>query len=199
MKRSHKYLFTPFIYFLLYLIAVVPYFLGSYLSNGVFELLCIEFPTVFHSAPPFSDPEGFLRQSRILVAVSAAVATFILSYVSLSLDNKRFEFIIEKTEGRFTMRDGLLLYYREFLLADILTAALPPVILALPALLVPGEYLKYGLDFALYMEFRVFEAYPPVIGTLLLVLIGVIIRPLVAPLIVSRWRAGWLSGAGMEG
>jgi hypothetical protein len=168
--------------------------LSGYLVKGVFEFLCIEFPTVFRSASFIGEPEKYEMQTKILTLFTTACAMLALSYISLLLDNKRMEYISRCTDGKYRLSSGLKFYYSYFSVADVICGIIPPALLAAPIYFVPEEWLEYGLRFPLWMGLEVCTAYGFQDGVILLVITAVASRFIVAPLALARWRAAWLSG-----
>ena len=193
MKIRHKYFGTFGIFLLLYLIAVVPYLLSGYLINGVFDFLCIELPTVFRRVS-FLNEEKYVIQTKVLTAFTVFIAMLATSYISLLLDNKRMEYIAKRTDGKYHLPRELSYYYRYFWISDVICGILPPALLAAPIYFIPEDWLEYGLRFPLWMGLEVCTAFGFVDGTILLLITAVASRFIVAPFILARWRAAWLSG-----
>ena len=193
MKIRHKYFGTFGIFLILYLVAVVPYLLSGYLVGGVFEFLCIEMPSVFKSAS-FLDAEKHEMQTKILTAFTTFIAMLVMSYISLLLDNKRMEYIARRTEGKYRLPHEVGHYYLYFGISDVICAILPTALLAAPIYFIPEDWLEYGLRFPLWMGLEVCTVFGFVEGTILLLITAVASRFIVAPFILARWRAAWLSG-----
>ena len=194
MKIRHKYFGPLLICLLLYVLAAALYLPSGYVVDGLFELLCNEFPSVFRSASFISEPEKHQRQLQIITAATVTLALAVMNYLSLLLDNKRMEHLAKETEGKYRLTEGLRLYCSHFFLADIISCAIPPLLLFLPVHFIPQSWLEYGLELPLMMELEVYTEFGLLHGALLLVAVGVITRFAVAPLILLRWRAAWLSG-----
>ncbi len=194
MSLKNKYLGTPIIYLLLFIFAAIAYMLAGYLVQGAFGLLCEEMPSVFKSASFVSDPEGYERQTKILIALTTVLALFLINYISLLLDNKRMEHIAKATEGKYTIKEGLAFYYRNFALSDILTSVIAPALLSVPVYFIPENWLDYGLRFPIYMELELCGAFGFFRGVIILIAVSIISRAASVPIVLSRWRAAWLSG-----
>ena len=196
MKLRYKYFGTAVLYLLLYLLAAVPFLLAGYLVNGVFALLCEELPEVFRSASFTKDPEGYRLQVQVIAALTASIALFVLNVISGKLDNKRQEYVISMTDGRYTLPEGLRLYLKSFLLSDVIAAVIPPMLIAVPAALVPEWLLDYGLRFPMWMNVELNAAFDPITGAAVLILLSVLMRLFSVPTVLSGWRAEWLAASG---
>ena len=160
----------------------------------MFSFLCEELPDVFKSESFISNPEGYERQNRIITLITSFIALLGLSYLSLLLDNKRMEFIAKKTEGRYTLCEGMSLYIDSFIFSDVISAILPPLIIAIPVYFVPERWLDYGLRFPMYTSLEMCNAFGFWEGVILLSAVSICARLLAAPIALLRWRAAWLSG-----
>ena len=194
MAPKHKYFGTPMIYFVLFVFAAIAFMLAGYVVDGVFEFLCDEFPNTFKSESFVSNPDGYERQTKLVVVFTVTLALLGINYLSLLLDNKRMEHIARSTEGRYTLSEGIVFYIREFLISDIITAVIPPILLSIPAYFVPELWLDYGLNFPLLISVEMCDAFGFSIGTSILLALSILTRLAVVPVALSRWRAAWLSG-----
>ncbi len=194
MKFKHRYIGTPMIYFLLFIFAAIAFTLSGYVVRGTFDFLCNEFPRVFRSANFITNPDGYERQTRIITVCTAFLALLGVNYLSLLFDNKRMEHIAKATEGRYTLAEGMRFYYRSFAVSDIITAIIPPALIAIPVYFVPTAWLDYGLRFPMLTSLEVCSAFDFWRGTVLVILTSLVTRFLIAPIALLRWRAAWLSG-----
>ena len=194
MRFRHKYFGTPTIYFILFLLAAIAFTLAGYFVRGSFELLCTELPSLFRSKNFITDPDGYERQERAITLITAIIALLLVSYASLLLDNKRMEYISKCTEGKYTLFGGLKIYFSAFFTSDVITAILPPAILAIPVYFVPESWLEYGLRFPMMTSLEICSAFDFWRGTVILIFVSLFARLLIAPLALLRWRAAWLSG-----
>ena len=195
MKNLHKYLHTPLIYLLVFLAVAIPYLLAGYIVDGVFALLCESLPDIFTRRDVITSPAEYAEQIKALTVIKAVLALLAVAYISVLADNRRCEHLISLTDGRYTISEGLGIYYRAFWLSDILSGILPPVLLAIPAALIPERILKYGLDSLLRPLLDFSGAFGIANGTIVLILISVAMRFLSAVPAVMRWRVSWLSGS----
>lgn len=194
MKARHKYLCTPLIYFLLFLFLAVAYMLSGYIVNGVFEFLCEALPSLFKSQSFISNPDGYNRQLKAIAVLTAVLALLGVNYLSLLLDNKRLEYIAKATEGRYTLSFGMGFYLKSFWLADVITAVIPPMLLAIPVYFVPEAWYEYGARFPMMTSLELCTLFGFLEGVIILTAISLLTRLLSAPIALLRWRAAWLSG-----
>ncbi len=194
MKFRHRYFGTPAIYLMLFLFAAIAFTLAGYVVRGSFDFLCTELPRAFESKNFITDPDGYERQQRWITLLTAALALLGVNYLSLLLDNKRMEHIARTTEGRYTLLGGLKYYFKSFALSDVITAILPPAILAIPVYFVPEAWYEYGLRFFMMTSIEMCSAFDFWRGAAFLVLVSLLARFSVVPIALLRWRAAWLSG-----
>lgn len=194
MKFGYKYILPSAVYFMIMLLGGLIHPLISYIVIPFYSFLHISFPSVFPKPSVVLDPTGYARLEMWLFAVSALVVIMILTYVSMRLDNKRFELIVARTDGLYRLPKMSLEVLREFFLADLIPSVIVPLVYILPIYLIPQEYLWHlpsilWLGGGLSAWLSLWEALAFGIGA------SALCRFLLIPRVLDVWRAGWLTAS----
>ena len=193
MKLRYKYFGSGAILLALMLLGSVAYILSSYVTRGVFMLLCEELPEIFSSKSEIADPDGYRVQSGVMLIFDLFLSLLLVNYLSLRLDNKRYERIISLTDGRYTMREGLSLYFSEFALSDALLPLVLVPLVSLSLLPIPRGTLLFDIvELPLRLGYLSLDRFGIVKGLFVLYILTVLTRLVAATLALNRWRAAWL-------
>ena len=193
MKLRYKYFGSGAILLALMLLGSVAYMLSSYLTRGVFMLLCEELPEIFSSKSEIADPDGYRVQSGVMLLFDLFLSLLPINYLSLRLDNKRYERIISLTDGRYTMKRGLSVYLSEFALSDALVPLVLVPLVSLPLLPIPRGTLLFDIvELPLRLGYLSLDRFGIVKGLFVLYAVTVLTRLVAATLALNRWRAAWL-------
>ena len=195
-----KYLHSFVRYFLFYAIGFIIFSIFSFLVRHLNEFLAGIFPAIFKIYNPVSNREQLVLQNKNIALFSAGLSVFTLSLLAIRQDNLRYEHLISKTDGFYTIKQGANLYRREFFGADLFSAIIvPSFFLGLTLINIPnsapkllrifGDYLSEFL--AIPLAFT--EGFGFILGALLLVLISLISRIPAIYLSLAHWRGIWLS------
>ncbi len=194
MKVGHKYLGTPMLYLCGLLLAFLPFMLVEWLLPHTLDWLSL---TLGGAIPIYSEithPEQYAAQEAALAVAEVLVTLLILEAVLTRLDNKRFEYVISKTEGLYTMREGLALYMREFLALDLVIASVLPAASVIACAFIPEIAFEYGAEFPLRLGYELYLHHGAVRASVIIVLCAVTARLISGILALRRYRAVWLSG-----
>ncbi len=194
MKFGYKYILPSAVYLLIMLLGGFVEPLVSYIVIPFYSFLHISFPHTFPKPSAMLDPVGYARLEMWLWFVSAFVTVIILTYVSMRLDNKRFELIVARTDGLYRLPNMTLAVLREFFVADLIPSVIVPIVYILPIYLVPREYLWYlpnilWLGGGLFAWLSLAEALAIGIGA------SILCRFLLIPRVLDVWRANWLTAS----
>ena len=182
-------------------------FLGVYafhfLINKCTELIFIYgytyladvLPELVKTHNPISDPDKYTLYLKAVATFGAIACIGIINYISIRLDNKRFELIISKTDGKYEIKDALRIYFMEFFESDLLAASLPLAIFVTSAYFIPEKLLDKGLILIFHLGASLTEYYGLVNALILSIVASIITRMICAPLALRTWRALWLSGS----
>lgn len=195
MKATKRYIESPIIYLFAYLLLPAIYTVVALFVNTIYGVLTINLPEHFKYYSIITEPEEYATCQATLAAITIFISLYLTQKLYFFLDNGRFEYMIVKTEGMYTMSEGLVLYYKSFLLDDIVTCILTSAALYLPALFIPEKIMKYGLDLLFYPANIMREHFGDIWGFVLLALIGTLTRIIESINAVKSYRANWLSGA----
>ena len=113
-------------YLLFYLAGFIIFYLMSYCVNAVLTLLSEELPKLFVIENPIKDREAYDNQQLNLAFISGIITLYIVTNLAVKYDNERFEHVVEKTEGFYTLRDGYALYARRYILPDFIISIIVP-------------------------------------------------------------------------
>lgn len=193
MGFVRKYVAPAGIYILLFLAGYITTYITRYIPGIVYDYLNYHFPTVFVSYSPISEAEDYKRVQMWLMIGAVALSILIVGYIALRLDNKRYEHIIRKTEGFFTLPCGLAMWARNYLVPDIVVTALVPLLFAIPPYFFPEQWMDMGLAIPFWAA-DMLSPYMGIVGCCVtLSLSSVLARLLVIPHTLAAWRASWLT------
>lgn len=114
-------------YFLIYALGFAVFYVVRALTDVVYGILSDKIPEAFPTYNPLTDKAELSSLEETLAFISAVVTVFVLTLLSVKYDNERFEFIISKTDGFYTLGEGAKIYAKNYLFADILTSITVPV------------------------------------------------------------------------
>ena len=140
-------------------------------------------------------PDEYKLYLKASATVAALIGLGLINYVSLRLDNKKFEHIITKTDGQYRMTEGIALYCKEFLISDVVASTLPIAAFIIPAAFIPEKLMDRGLVYIFKLGELLIEYYGIVGAVAVAIAFSLITRLLSAPLCLKTWRALWLSGS----
>lgn len=194
MRIGHKYIFPPFIALFFFLLGGAGVLIADIIVELAARGLAEWMPSLFARPNAIADPEGYESYLCSIELVTLTLTLLPVTYLSMRLDNKRFEHLIVLTEGLYTLPRALRWHLRSFWLSDIISASLPPILLTLPVFLVPEEYLS-GILGVLWCGARLSPYFSAVWATVTVVAISLVMRLLLLPAVLRAWRASWLSGS----
>lgn len=195
MKATKRFIESPIIYLFLYLLLPAIYTVVALFVNTIYGVLTINLPEYFKYYSIITEPEEYATCQATLAAITIFISLYLAQKFYFFLDNGRFEYMIVKTEGMYTMSEGLVLYYKSFLLDDIVTCILTSALLYFPALFIPEAIRKYGFDLLFYPANIMREHFGDVLGFVVLALLATFARLFESINAVKSYRANWLSGS----
>jgi hypothetical protein len=195
MSIKHKYVEPVLIFLAVYLFSYLFCQCGELLFIYSYNYLAEVVPSVVQTVNPIHTPDEYELYLRSIATVGALVGTFLINYISLRLDNVKFEHVITETDGQYTMREGLALYFREFLRSDVIASTLPIALLVAGAYFIPEKLLDRGLIILFKPGASLIEFYGIVGSVIIAVIFSLLTRIASIPLALRTWRALWLSGS----
>lgn len=194
MRFKHKYL-TPILLFLcVFIFGLFIHGVSSNAVNWIYTYLNHLFPKVFPIYNRIYDMAAYTRIEQIKSTAAVFVSLCLINIIALKIDNKKYEHIISLTDGKYLIKDGIKLYFKEFLLTDAIVSIVIPAILVVPAYFLSEEILNYfGLIFWNWLGYNMkslFKLFPAVLISATFSLIG---RMIVIPHCVKAWRAAWMT------
>ena len=195
-----KYLRAVSIGFLIWCLAFLILGAVSFVINSLIYPAFLQwFPRIVPEYNFVNERENYERFYLALSVISVVISIFILSYASIRLDNERMEYMITKTEGKYTLGEGISIYFPRYLRSDIAASLVIPLplmvtdIFVLPFL----DFLPEGLLSLIYMPFEptriICEAFGLVFGYLFMAVLFFVSRMLSGIRALDIWRVLWLS------
>ena len=143
MKRKHKYLNPIGAFMVVYLFGYFLFNLSKTIVSSIYSYLNYLFPGTFKVYNVIHHPDQYAKLEKTLSLVSIFVVLFLINYIALRLENKKYERIISLTEGQYLLKDGITLYFKEFFISDIITSAIIPCVLVIPAFFISDKLMEY--------------------------------------------------------
>ena len=195
MSIKRKYVEPVLIFLAVYLFNYLLCQCGELLFIYSYSYLAEVMPSVVETVNPIHTPDEYELYLKGVATVGALIALFIMNYVSLRLDNEKFEYIITKTDGQYRLVDGVKLYFSEFFKSDAIASTVAVGVLVMGAYFIPEKLLDKGLLFVFKLGVSLIEFYGLVGAVVIAVLFSFVTRIISVPLCVRTWRALWLSGS----
>ena len=165
-------------------------------SSVIFPALCEWFPDSFVNYSPVSEPYEHAVQSGVLSVIAATLAIAAYSYLLVRFDNERMEYMIEKTEGMYSLGEGFAIYCPRYLAVDFVVAAVIPIPLAVASAVVPEhivDFIDPVLDY-LFSFGRMYTDYIGIVpGVSVMIFVIFITRILAGLQSLRAWQGIWLS------
>lgn len=195
MSIKQKYVTPVLIFLAVYLFNYLLCQCGELLFIYSYNYLAEVMPSVVDTVNPIHTPDEYELYLKGVATFGALVGLFLINYVSLRMDNEKFEYLITKTDGQYRLKDGLKLYFAEFFKSDAIASTIAVGVLVAGASFIPEKLLDRGLIFIFRLGVSLIEFYGPVGAVAVAVLFSFVTRILSVPLCVRTWRALWLSGS----
>ena len=195
MSIKRKYVEPVLIFLTVYLFNYLLCQCGELLFIYSYNYLAEVMPSVVDTVNPIHTPDEYELYLKGVATFGALVGLFLINYVSLRMDNEKFEYLITKTDGQYRLKDGLKLYFAEFFKSDAIASTIAVGVLVAGASFIPEKLLDRGLIFIFRLGVSLVEFYGPVGAVVVAVLFSFVTRILSVPLCVRTWRALWLSGS----
>ncbi len=146
-----------------------------------------------------NERESYERFFAFLDLLSGILAIFVSSYITIRLDNERMEYMITKTQGMYTIKEGASIYFSEYVRADLAAAlAIPLPLLLVDVFIFPQlAFLPDGVLSIIEMLFSPTRAFTDFLGIILSYFVMAAMmffaRCLSAYRAIDVWRVIWLS------
>ena len=196
-----KYAHSILRYFLIYALGFVPFYIVRVLSEVIYNALSDKIPSIFPSYNALTQKAQYLSLEATLALICAIVTVFILTVLALTYDNERYEFIISRTDGLYTLKNGAKIYLDRYLYADAVCATLVPIpFFIMTKITFPEDSVKALriLGDALTTLTSPTEAFISKLGLgfgiATAILASIFSRIPAAYMGLRRWRGLWLSG-----
>ncbi len=193
-------------YFVFYIFSPLLFRAVYPLIDGVHQLLSDILPSVFYAFNQVTEKDAYEAQQLIIRLIAGALTLLLINLISVVYDNFKNEYIIGKTDGFYTIAEGLRLYASRFTASDFAATVSVPLIFALPSLIprnlselldTETSYLGSRLEALLSGFFTSTTVFTDVLGAalgiFLIVLLSVLFHGAAAIIGLKRWRGLWLS------
>ena len=204
MSFVKKYLHSAFMLMVLYIFGSLFLSLGTAAARFAYAYLNHLSPRIFPLFNVITEKEAYGKYLAFLSAAGIFISIYLMHYFALRMDNSKFELMIDKTDGQYTLKEGLVIFLREFGISELIICAALPVILIFPSYLIPDfgfievpvlAFLVGVLEKVLWLGYAFKEHYSLPLALCLSVVFSLIARASVLPGALSKWRASWLSGS----
>ena len=197
MKR---YAISLIRYLILYSLGFLVFMLLGYFTRAAYSLLAEWLPSIFKELDPIYDRDGYAELQRVLNTVTAMLSLYTVTHLAVVYDNERFEHMISRTDGFYTLREGLSLYLPRYMATDAVAALSVPIVASLLSIIsVPdtapvwARRLVDTVDGFLSIQNACTEAAGFPLGLPLLIIFSLVFRLPAAYFAVRRFRGVWLS------
>ena len=187
---------TVFAFALWLVLPLVMYFPRFLIEGTLFPALCEWFPSVFENYSPVLDGEAYAIQAAVLDVSIGTLTLLIYSYVLVRYDNERMEFMISKTEGFYTLREGAALYYPRYARRDALISVCVPISFIIASAFVPEhiyDFVDPIFDYIFSFSRLFTDHLGFFIGAVITSLSVFVTRMLAGLKSVRAWQGIWLS------
>ena len=204
MRFKYKYIYPIAIFLLVYLFGTLIFSLGTVVANYGYSYMNYLFPRVFPTFSPISEKAEYEKYLCLVSTVGMLISYVIINFFSIRFDNKKFELVVSKTDGQYTVLEGMRLYLSEFLISDVISFVILPLVLVIPSYAIPKieqttvpvvNLLIAILDYLLWMSNAFKEYYSLTVALPIALVFAVIARLTVIPGALKHWRGAWLSGS----
>lgn len=195
MSFKRKYVEPVLIFLTVYAFSVLFFKAGELLSIYAYSYFSSILPSDIISSNPVSDPDAYEAYTLGIALVGTFVGLWLINYISLRLDNAKFEHVISLTDGQYELAEGIKLYFKEFFVSDVIAATAIVAIVTVSAAFIPEKLMDYGLIIVFKLGDTLNSIYYPIISAVIAASFSLITRILSIPLALRTWRALWLSGS----
>ena len=194
MKPRHKYLNPVILYLCVFIFGLFILGFSAIVIKWSYAYLNHLFPGIFPVYDRLYESEAFERLERIKAVFSIFLSLFLINFIAMKIDNRKYERIITLTEGQYLIKDGIKLYFKEFFKSDLAVSTVIPAVLVIPAYLLSEDALGYfGLIFWNWLGYNFSTLMGVFPAMLLAAAFSFVGRMLVIPHCVKAWRSAWLT------
>ena len=172
-----------------------------------YSILSPLLPSVFPTYNFVSHKDGYYRLCDSLDFWAVLVILLAVSLVLVVFDNERREYMIEKTDGFYTVADGARIYYSRYCRDDVIAAAIAPLLMSgllhLRLVELPRqiagivELLVAPIDAVMIVLGDVSPALGAPLAYFVMFTATAVFRLAFGILGIKKWRAEWLSDTGV--
>lgn len=195
MTLKQKYIEPILIYLAVYSASYLLCQVGEMLFTYLYTYLSEVTPGIVDTVNPINTPDEYKTYVTCISLSGVIAGIWLINYLALRFDNKKFEHVISKTDGKYTMREGLRLYYSEFVISDLIASTVVISAFVVGAYFIPEKWMDYGLIFIFKPGMELMKYCHPILAVMLVSAVSFATRLISVPPVVRKWRALWLSGS----
>ncbi len=199
-EGMRKYCSSFFRFFLIYVFGFLAFTAASFLVSVFYNVLNGALPSVFPRYNFVTEPELAESLAEGLRLTSGILSVFLLELLAVKYDNSRYEYLISRTDGFYTLKEGAVIYVKGYLFADVASAVLVPLTTYSLVFINIGDkaprilrMLEKPLNTFISIPLSFTEKFGLTVGALLLIAVSLLSRAASAYFGIKRWRAIWLS------
>ena len=180
-------------------------YLGFYALGFIFFGFAVEpvgiilkavMPFAFPNYNPIYEKEQYIESYANIELITAIITIIIATVIAVAFDNLRYEAVIKRTDGFYTIKEEFPSYFSEFWLADILSATIVPLTFIIFSAFTLPEKLAEWTDILVYSTRAFTNQCGLILGGVLLLITSVISRLPAAIVALRRYRGMWLADIG---
>jgi hypothetical protein len=174
-------------------------FLGAFISVLVaqlYEHLSALFPESFPLYNVVLEKEEHEALTRLLDIIALGLTAIVGVFISLKLNNERFEYMISKTDGLYLTRDALPIYSKHFALCDLIASVLIGTAFSVSVSFIPKQFFSTGKTLATILTplHLTVDAFGMIGASVYFSFMLIIAHFICLPSVLGFYRAKWLSG-----
>jgi hypothetical protein len=141
MKKKHKYLNPIILYLCVFIFGLVILGFSMTVVKWSHAYLNHLFPKIFPVYNKIYEPQAYERLEETKKVISLFLSLFLINFIALKIDNRKYERMVSLTEGQYLIKDGIKLYFKEFFTSDVIVSAVVPTVLVIPAYILSEDAL----------------------------------------------------------
>lgn len=194
MKLRHRYLNPIIVFLIVYMFGLLLYHVSNTVVSGIYTYLNYLLPESFPAYSLLAEKEANAELQKKLSVWGLLLTLFLINFIALKLENKKYERIVIQTDGLYLIKDGIKLYFKEFFKSDLITSALVPALLVIPPYFIPEKAMGYfGLIIPTWLGYYLKPHYNIAVAMIMVAAFSYAGRLISIPFAVKSWRAAWLS------
>ena len=189
-KRYKKYATTFLLFFCVMCLSMPILYIGNGICWGVYGILNDISPELYPNYNVEFQAEEYYALAAQLRFIGAIISAPLIIWLSTLLDGFKKKFFRKKTNGMFTLGEGMKLYYSEYLLCDIVAIVLTCVLIVLALHSKPDNQ---AVRICLFLPQAIANKLGVVWPGVIIGGISLLFQPISAWLAIRNWRGALLA------